>query len=536
MNVAIIGGEGKMGSLVRQLLEKHGVKVFAIGKETKDWRHIIKKSDAILFSIPVVHFNDVIKNLHKKDLNGKLLIDLSSTVINNLKALKSLSPYPAFIHLLFGPDVHYIKNQNIAVSENITDKRFLEIVSVFKKEGAAVTEASPEHHDYMMGLVQALSQFNSLALAKTLSESRTNKKELDAFSSITFSLTAAAISRIMQQSPELWASIQFNNHFFKDELKRHLKNIETLAGYVEAKEYKAFATMFKNIGNFWKEESPAIFSEREPTRKGDKNAIGVLGPKGSYSHEASVGYAKDAQPLFFENIPEIINAVAAEKISRAIIPFENSIQGTVLETLDGIYRQHLKIIDDAVIDIKHSIAGIDRKISPKDVVYIYSHPQALGQCAYYLKKHYPHAKLMLTPSTSAAFRKIKDEGLSNALAIGPKLAADVYGLSVLEENIQNTRNNKTLFVVIAKKPLRESTLPYTLLVVNPKENRPGLLADILHIFKKSHTNLLKLESRPSQIKLGSYIFYLKAALPQNNRKMKDAARQLKKFGPTTLLT
>ena len=90
---------------------------------------------------------------------------------------------------------------------------------------------------------------------------------------------------------------------------------------------------------------------------------------------------------------------------KAILPFENSIQGTVLETLDGMYQTNLKIIDEVIVNVEHVIAGLDKKIPAKEIKYIYSHPQALGQCSTYLRKYYSHAKLILTPSTSAAFKR-----------------------------------------------------------------------------------------------------------------------------------
>ena len=538
MTIAIIGGEGKMGRFLAKLLEAHGIKVFPVGRQTKDVKKIIKSADCVIFAVQLAAFTDAVEGIKKlnleADLKKKLLIDLSSQVSKNIETLKSLSSNAAFVHFLFGPDIQIIKNQHIIVS-NTDDKILSELKSIFKKEGAIVTASSPEHHDEMMALVQALSQFSSIALAKTISESGSNKKELDDFSTVTFSLNAAVISRIISQNPELWASIQFLNPFFKDILKKHIKNIEVLAGYVEKKDYLGFAEMFKSLAIFWQEQKLTISTEQDVPEKISKNSLGVLGPKGSYSQQAALQYDKKAKVAFFDSIPELIEAVATSRVSKAIVPFENSIHGTYFEAFDAIYYRDLKIIDQTVVTVRHVIAGLDRKIPDKDIQFIYSHPQALGQCAGYLRKHYPKAKLVLTTSTSAAFKKILDDGLTNSLAVGPKLAAELYSLSIIQEDIQDVSNNQTLFVVITKKS-KFHPLPYTLMVIHPTKDKPGLLHDILSIFKDKNINILKLESRPARDNLGVYIFYIKAEISNRDKKLGGILKRLKTFGAITLIT
>lgn len=540
MNIAIVGGQGKMGMLVERLLGKHGMHVFPVGRKTENIDAVIKKCDAVIFSIPSAAFADLGSMLDEKALEGKLLIDLSSQVLGQAKKLAALSASVGFIHFLFGPDIQNIKNQNIIVSADLQDSRFAQIVDALKREGANVNSSSAEHHDYMMGIVQALSQFSSISLAKTVAESKTSKKELDDFSSITFSLNASAISRIVKQDAQLWAAIQFHNAFFTDILEAHARNIDSLKKFVGEKDYEGFKKMFETVAAFWKDEKESVMVAGETNREVVRTSgVAVLGPKGSYSEEASLKHDPKAQPVFYDSIAEIISALAAGSESHAILPMENSIQGTILETLDGIYYNHLKISDEITIDIHHSIAGIDRKLAAEDVRTIYSHPQSLGQCAGYIRKHYPHAKLVLTPSNPAAFKKIRDEDIADALAIGPKICADIYGLSIIEEDIQDTRNNQTLFVAVSKESsarASQSSLQSSLLVIDPKENHPGLLHDVLSVFKDAGINLLKLESRPSRSKLGTYIFYLKADIVKTDEKLPSILKQLNKFGKVTVLS
>lgn len=274
----------------------------------------------------------------------------------------------------------------------------------------------------------------------------------------------------------------------------------------------------------------------ESSRKGNNDFIGTLGPAGTFSELATTIYNDSLKQIFFESISEAIFAVSSGKISKAILPLENSIQGTVLETLDGIFYEGLKIIDEVVLDIKQSIVGLKEDISVDEIEYIYSHPQAIAQCREYIKKHYPKAKTVLTSSTAEAFRKIRDEELSGALAIGPEFTAERYGLKILSKNIQDRKNNQTLFIVASQSAKEEKNLTSTILVVAPEDNRPGLLYDILGVFKEDNINLEKIESRPSREKLGKYIFYLRVGVPPTDGRIKKIMSSLIEYGKITNLS
>ncbi len=543
-----------MGKLIEHLLEKHGFKVFLLGRKSTDFNKRIKESDVVIFSVPIFAIDETLKSLEKLNLKNKLLIDLSSGVLENIKKLKKLSKNATFIHLMFGPDIRDIRNQNIIVSDGVKNKLFLKFIEVFDKEGAVVSFSTPEHHDYMMAIVQALSQFNSISLAKSISEERASIKDLNKFSSVTFSLNKEVISRIVIQKPELWSAIQFNNPFFKKIVDSHLQNIKKLAEFVDNKDYDGFREMFVKLADFWKigndsmstvEDLKNNYANTKFLNNSKGNTIGVLGPKGSYSEQALIQMQKNSKNLsgaidnvkvvFFDSINEVTSALYSVNISRAILPFENSIHGTVLETLDGLYKYKLKINNEIIVKIDHVISGLDKKIPAGQIKYIYSHPQALGQCCTYVEKKYPNAKLIITPSTSFAFKKIHDEGLTDSLAIGSKFASDIYGLSCVDENIQDVKNNQTLFFDVSKKN-DKNDLPFIFLVINPNVDKSGLLYEILSFFKSANINLLKIESRPSREKLGSYIFYLKAEIPRNDKMVGDLVKSLKRFGFVTLLT
>lgn len=124
--------------------------------------------------------------------------------------------------------------------------------------------------------------------------------------------------------------------------------------------------MFENLLPFWKEEKQIEFLIKEKLEGvAYKKSLGALGPEGSYSQQAALQYGAHVKPIFFDSIPEIIDALNSGKIVKAILPFENSIQGTVLETLDGMYQTNLKIIDEVIVNVEHVIAGLDKKFQQK---------------------------------------------------------------------------------------------------------------------------------------------------------------------------
>lgn len=538
MKISIIGGGGGMGQFTTKLLLRNNIDVSSIRRDD-DYKKKINSVDAVLISVPEGSFDDVLDKLKQADLKGVLLIDLSSRVSAHVEKLKQLSKYSGFIHFLFGPTVGTLKNQNIIVSHDLNTKEFNDLISIFKNDGARVTASTPDHHDEMMALTQALSQFSSISLAKTLSESSVSMEDLEQFSTVTSSLNMEVISRIVEQKPELWSSIQFENSHFNKILKRHKKNIEETALFVDKKDYDAFRVMFDRLRVFWKkeeEEGSSINESSVTTVDGESVGLGVLGPAGTYSDEAASIYDNNSNVVYFETIPEIIRALASGKIEKALLPMENSIQGTILETLDGIYRCDLKIVDEVILPIKHCIAGIEKKISSDKVQYIYSHPQAIAQSSEYLERHYPHAKHVMFSSTAAGFVKIKHDGIVNVLGVGPLFAARRYGLNVVDIDIQNTDTNETLFVAVMKEVGEYSQMKNTLLAIHPNIDRPGLLYDILRVFREADINLLKIESRPSKEKLGEYIFYIKADVSPKSEILNGITKKLKAMGVVKVLT
>jgi prephenate dehydratase len=178
-----------------------------------------------------------------------------------------------------------------------------------------------------------------------------------------------------------------------------------------------------------------------------------------------------------------------------------------------------------VLPIHHCIAALSKETKPKIIL---SHPQALAQCKTYLSKNFPKAKLIKTLSTSEAFKKISEERLTNAAAIGSLSAAENYGLQVIDEKIEDEKNNKTKFFIISNERVVSPKADKTFIVVLPSTEKQGILYNMMVYFNNERINLTKIESRPSRKRLGNYLFYIELDGNSESKKVKTVLNNIRK--------
>lgn len=258
--------------------------------------------------------------------------------------------------------------------------------------------------------------------------------------------------------------------------------------------------------------------------------LGYLGPAGSFSWEAAQKYAEKlnetVQEVAFKDIDAIFAAVAAGEIEAGVVPLENSLEGSVNITLDLLAHEYdLQVIGEVVLPVHHCLLGRPgTKI--EEIKTIYSHPQALAQCRRTLKTLFPEVCRRETGSTAEAVRLVA-AGEEGAAALASRKAAELYGLEVLREGMQDEEKNWTRFVVIGREgePVRPEK-SRTLLVLSFPD-RPGGLYEILKIFALRGINLTKIESRPARKGLGDYIFFLEMEGAPAIPAVAEALRELK---------
>jgi prephenate dehydratase len=238
-----------------------------------------------------------------------------------------------------------------------------------------------------------------------------------------------------------------------------------------------------------------------------KHQVGFLGPRGTYSEEVAENlFGGKVALTSYSSIDAVIRAVASGEILEGIVPIENSVEGSVNITLDTLAHEvELYISREIVMPVRHNLLARE---ASRDVNLILSHPQALAQCRRTLARLYPSAGYRAVESTAEAARKVA-EGDPGLAAIGSRGAAELYGLSVIAADIQDTDSNSTRFVTLGMFPAGQTgSGPWkTSIVCQIDGSKPGSLYRVLAEFAERNVNLTKIESRPARTGLGSYLFF-----------------------------
>lgn len=241
--------------------------------------------------------------------------------------------------------------------------------------------------------------------------------------------------------------------------------------------------------------------------------IGFLGPRGTFTEEALLATVKiDEKDLVpYSTEPDVIHAVERGEVEKGIVPIENSIEGSVNATLDVLaFEASLLIERETVIPISHYLVA-QHGVKKEDIRTVISHPQATAQCRLYLSANLPGAIVHAANSTAEAVKTVADAGPKDGqamAAIGPRLAAELYGLETIDSNIGDFESNKTRFVIVGREPAAPTGHDKTSIVCFIYEDRPGSLLQILQEFAHRYINLTKIQSRPTRKALGEYCFFI----------------------------
>lgn len=237
---------------------------------------------------------------------------------------------------------------------------------------------------------------------------------------------------------------------------------------------------------------------------------GYLGPPGTFAEEALLALGTAHEPVPFPTVFDCFRAVREGEVPEALVPIENSIEGSVNQTLDQLVaaRDELKIRAEIVHPVRHHLIA-RRDIAPGELTRVLSHPHATAQCQTYLRANTPTAEIVAANSTADAVRTVSatDEPWA---AIGTLRAADLYGCRVIAQDIADTDGNSTRFVLLGTEPA-PAVGPgrfRTSIICAIERDRPGALLGILQEFAMRAVNLSKLESRPTKTGLGKYVFLI----------------------------
>ena len=239
--------------------------------------------------------------------------------------------------------------------------------------------------------------------------------------------------------------------------------------------------------------------------------VAYLGPRGSFTHQVAQQAFPNADLLAFANITEVIKAFESGQVDFSVIPVENSIEGSVHETLDYLFHQaEIHAVAEIIQPIAQQLMATSQG---KDIEVIYSHPQAIAQGKQYIREHYPHARIEMTASTAYAARYVAEHPDEAYAAIAPHAAAEEYGLEVIAQNIQEIDENYTRFWLLGKEAPKiqlPSQASKVSLALTLPDNLPGALYKAMSVFAWRGIDLTKIESRPLKTALGEYFFIIDA--------------------------
>jgi prephenate dehydratase len=239
--------------------------------------------------------------------------------------------------------------------------------------------------------------------------------------------------------------------------------------------------------------------------------VGFLGPSGTYAEEALRASAPGpVDEVPFATVHETVMAVQNGVVDRAVVPIENSLEGSVTTTLDALAGEadRVRIVGEAVLAIRHCLIARPGR-SVDELVRVVSHPQALAQCAEFLRTRLPRASAEVAASTAEAVRVVasSDEPLG---ALGTRLAAELYDCEVLAEAVDDSVENLTRFVWLGPdgaEPQGGAADKTSIVFWGFNDESPGALVGVLSEFADRAINLTKIESRPRRVRLGHYMFF-----------------------------
>jgi len=311
----------------------------------------------------------------------------------------------------------------------------------------------------------------------------------------------------------------------------HVKLEQGLEVYVPSREEEVFGKLTEQSGGPLSERAiRAIYREVISAAIALEKPLNVayLGPEATYTHQAALkNFGSSIHYRAMNSVPDVFTAVKRGDADYGVVPVENSTQGTVISTLDMLVESELTIVAQIYLEIAHCLISQ----SPLEKIQsVHSKDNALGQCRQWLSRMMPGVDLVEEASTSAAVKHAA--GDKSAAAIASQIAAELYQVPVVEENIMDKTDNVTRFLVIGKQPTprlgegRDKTS-----LVFSLHDEPGSLLKALLSFSSRGINLCKIESRPSRRRAWDYYFYVDIIGHREDPVVADALAELKRQCP-----
>ncbi len=254
--------------------------------------------------------------------------------------------------------------------------------------------------------------------------------------------------------------------------------------------------------------------------------VAFQGEPGAFSEEAVRGYFGPSKTLPCETFDAVFDAVTAGKAEAGLIPIENSLAGSIHQNYDLLLRHKLWITGEYFLRVRHCLIAIPG-VKKTEIKRVISHPQALGQCAGYLRA-LPGVRPEPVYDTAGSVKILQTSGDRSTAAIASRRAAEIYGLDILDEGIEDNSENYTRFLAVKREPAASAPNAKTSIVFS-LQNQPGALFKALSVFALRDIDLTKIESRPLVGKPWEYLFYIDFAGSGEDERVRKALDHLGEY-------
>ena len=271
----------------------------------------------------------------------------------------------------------------------------------------------------------------------------------------------------------------------------------------------------------FREIMSACLAQQEPLK------IGFLGPEGTFTQTAVFKhFGHSVRALPFHTIDEVFQEVECGAADFGVVPIENSTEGSVNNTLDMFLTSPLKIAGEIELRIEQHLMARHKGLDK--IERICAHEQSLAQCRGWIRENLPHVELVGMSSNAAGARRARDE--DGTAAIGPEVAADVYELEILVNNIEDRPDNATRFLVIGRNLLAASGEDKTTLLISTSDTAggAGVLHNLLQPLATHGVSMTRIESRPSRRRNWDYVFFLDIEGHAEQAPVSDALAELER--------
>lgn len=264
--------------------------------------------------------------------------------------------------------------------------------------------------------------------------------------------------------------------------------------------------------------------------------MGILGPRGTHSEAAAVKLnerlTKKFELVIFKEIYETLNAVEEKKIDAAFVPVENSLEGSINITLDTLAHGDFIVTRELIYPV-HNFLMARAGVRLSNVKKIFSHSQPISQCRNYLRKNFPTAEIISTPSTARAAEMVAESEIAEGhAAICTERAGMLNGLEILAKEIQDNPANSTRFWEVRRRPKNFNNYKNfgdkNLIICQIDGSKPGALYEVLGEFARRNINMTRIESRPARTELGAYIFFFDLEVDNFRRLLFESVEAVRK--------